>query len=284
VLTGIGTGIAVVAGSALIREARGRSIAQGLYGGAGVAGPGLALFVVPMAEPALGWRAAFVTGVAGAILAGAALLAAPAIARTSTFAGPRPRLRGLARDPELLRLGMIHTASFGMVAVAGNWIVEFLERDGWTTVTAAAVGSVLVIAGAPGRLLGGVVLERHPGAARATVAASLVVGGLGLAVTALAPPLVPALAAAAVAGLCSGLPFAATFGRAGRIRRDAPATAAAIVNGSSSLAIVAGTPLLGLAFASHAGARAGLLAVAALWAGALVLALGMRDPAAEALS
>jgi MFS family permease len=283
-LTGVGTGLAVIAGTALIREARGRSLAQGLYGAAGVAGPGAALFVVPMLEPSLGWHAPFATGLACALIAGAALLAIAPPARSAPAQASRTRLTALARDRELLRLGLIHSASFGASVVAANWIVEFLERDDWSTVSAAAVGSTLVLAGAPGRLLGGWVLERRPDAVRSSTALSLLVGGASLAMVVLSPPLALALAAAAAAGLCAGIPFAATFGAAGRIRQDAPATAAAIVNGSSSVSVVVGTPLLGLTFASQAGARAGLLAVAALWAGALVVALGMRDPAIEMTS
>ena len=48
-LMGVGTGIAFVSGSAYVRESGGSPLAQGLYGGLGLGGGGLALVVVPQA-------------------------------------------------------------------------------------------------------------------------------------------------------------------------------------------------------------------------------------------
>jgi MFS family permease len=280
-IVGAGMGIAIIAGTTFIREALGGSLAQGLYGAAGVVGPAAALLAVPLLEPALGWRAPFASAAACAVAAAVMLAAAPRLARQS-----RPRaatgLRELVADRELLRLGAVHTASFGLSVVAANWIVEYLERTGWSTVRAAAVGSVFVLSAAPGRLLGGWLLARRRDLTQAAVTGALVGGGLGLAVLALGPPLGVAVLAALLAGGCSGVPFAATFGAAAEVRRDAPGTAVALVNGSASLIVVVGAPLLGLAFASTAGAQAALLLVAAAWAAAAMLAAGItvvREPA-----
>ena len=73
-LIGIGTGLGFIAGSAYVRESGGSPFAQGLYGGVGLAGGGLALAVVSQLDGWLGWRAPFwtalVVGVAGlAVLA-----------------------------------------------------------------------------------------------------------------------------------------------------------------------------------------------------------------------
>ena len=275
---GAGMGIGIIAGTTYIREALGGSLAQGLYGAAGVVGPAAALLAVPLLEPALGWRAPFASAAVCAVAAGAVLAFAPRLAARARRSEPSTGLRELVVDPGLLRLGAIHTASFGLSVVAANWMSEYLRRRGWSTVPAAAVGSVLVLAAAPGRLAGGWLLARRPELIRRAVMASLVGGGLGLAVLALGPPLGVALAAALLAGACSGVPFAATFGAAAEVRRDAPGTAVALVNGSASAVVVVGAPALGLAFSSVAGAQAALLALAGLWAAAATVAagLGMR--------
>jgi hypothetical protein len=52
---------------------------------------------------------------------------------------------------------------------------------------------------------------------------------------------------------------------AGRVRADAPAAAVGLVNMVGNLAVVAGTPLLGLAFSLPGDGRIGVAAVGALW-------------------
>jgi cyanate permease len=281
-VVGAGMGIGIIAGTTYIREALGGSLAQGLYGAAGVVGPAAALLVVPLLEPALDWRAPFASAAACAVAAGVVLAWAPSLAGRARRPGAATRLRELAVDRDLLRLGAIHSASFGLSVVAANWIVEYLERTGWSTVRAAVVSSALVLSAAPGRLIGGWVLTRRRDLTPVVVTGSLVGGGLGLAALTLGPPLGLAVVAALLTGACSGVPFAATFGAAAEVRRDAPGTAVALVNGTASLVVVLGAPLLGLAFVSTAGAQAALLLVAAAWAAAAVLAAGMvvsREPA-----
>jgi MFS family permease len=63
-LMGIGTGAGFVAGSDYVRAARGTATAQGLYGGASVAGGGLAIAIVPLLDGPLGWRAPYASAVA----------------------------------------------------------------------------------------------------------------------------------------------------------------------------------------------------------------------------
>ena len=60
-LTGVGTGLAFISGSAYVRASGGSPFAQGLFGGIGLAGGGLALAVVPALEGTLGWRSPFWT-------------------------------------------------------------------------------------------------------------------------------------------------------------------------------------------------------------------------------
>jgi hypothetical protein len=75
--------------------------------------------------------------------------------------------------------------------------------------------------------------------------------------------------AAAVAGLAAGVPFAAVFAGAQRTRPEAPGAAVGFVNTWAIAAIVAGTPLLGLAFSLPGEGRLGFACLAALWLAAL---------------
>ena len=67
-LTGIGTGVSFIAGSAYVRAVGGSPAAQGLFGGVGLAGGGFALAVVPQVERFLGWRAPYATALADSLI------------------------------------------------------------------------------------------------------------------------------------------------------------------------------------------------------------------------
>lgn len=278
-LIGIGTGFTFVAGSDYVRAAGGSAFAQGLYGGVGVGGGGLALAVVPQVESAIGWRAPFVTALA---IAGAAMLvlaAGPPDAprRRRVHEDGAPRL-GLLADSRLYRLAVLFACSFGLSIVVGNWVVTLLVRAGGETRgTAGAVGALTLLLGGVTRPLGGWILRRHPDRIRAAVGASIAAGATGTAVLAAAGPLALDVAAAALVGLAAGIPFAVAFTAAARTRPDAPAASVGFVNGAGSLAIVAGTPLLGLTFSLPGDGRIGFLAAAALWASALLALPSERE-------
>jgi len=257
-LVGIGSGAGFVAGAEYMRSAHASAVLQGLYGGATMAGGGLAVAVVPQLEPWLGWRAPYWSALAVAALTAVVLAAAPGgpVAR-----GSRARLLA---DRRLVRLGLLHGATFGLAVVAANWVVPLLERQGHPRGTAAALGSLLLLAGIVTRPLGGLVADRP-----AALVASLLAGAGAFAVLAMPVPLAALGAAAAVAGLAAGLPFAAVFAGAQRTRPDAPGAAVGFVNTWAIAAIVAGTPLLGLAFSLPGEGRIGFACLAALWLAAL---------------
>ena len=77
---------------------------------------------------------------------------------------------------------------------------------------------------------------------------SLVAASAGALLLASSGPLWVAGIGALALGLAAGLPFAAIFDAAQRIRPDAPGAAIALVNGCAVLTILVGTPLAGLAF------------------------------------
>ena len=270
-LTGIGTGVAFIAGSAYVRAVGGSPAMQGVFGGFGLAGGGFALAVVPQVERLVGWRAPYATAVAVALLGLVVLGVAPADERR---ARPRPAagLRaGVLLDRRLYRLAVLYSASLGLSVTVGNWVVTLLDRHGGLGKgTAGAIGSLTLALGILTRPLGGWILHEHPARARLAVGASLAGGAAGTLLLAVArPPLVAALGAALV-GVAAGIPFAPSFTGAALLRPDSPAAAVGLVNGAAAAVILVGTPLLGLSFGLPGDGRAGFCVVAALWLGALL--------------
>jgi MFS family permease len=280
-LAGVGTALGFVAGIDYVRAQGGSSFAQGLYGGLALGAGGAALAIVPQVEDSIGWRApyasAFVLAALGAIVlaTGPADRKAPAATDRRRRSAGRP---GLLRDPRLYRLCLVYAASFGLSVVLGNWVVTLLERaGGYSSGVAGAVGSFVLLGGIVSRPLGGFATRRYPDRVRAILAASFVVSGAGTLILAAAgsPPL--SLAGALLLGLAAGLPFAASFGAAARVRPEAPAAAIGMVNMAANLVIVAATPLIGLTFSLPGDGRIGFLAATALWLAALLVLPAVRE-------
>ena len=262
-VVGIGSGAAFVAGIDLVRAGGGRALLQGLYGGATMAGGGLALMVVPPLTDATSWRAPYWSG---AILALAAAI-------PTVVASGLPRLghagEWVLRDPTLLPIGVLQAATFGLAVIAGNWAVPLLERQGATSTVAGLAGGLILFLGVVTRPLGGLAAEREGGKTVAVVA--LIGTSAGALLLALDGSLAVATLGAFVLGLLAGLPFAATFAAAQRLRPDAPAAATALVNACGVLTILVGTPLAGLAFELPGDGRLAFAAMAAASAAALIV-------------
>ena len=274
-LTGFGTGVAFVAGSAYVRAVGGSPAAQGVFGGVGLAGGGLALAVVPQAANVVGWRAPYATAVAVALLGLALLAAAPADRRRPARVGRRA---GVLFDRSLYRLAVLYSVSLGLSVTVGNWVVTLLDRHGGLGKGAAgAVGSLTLALGVVTRPFGGWILREHPRWARPAVGASLAGGAAGtLLLAAARPPLVAALGAALV-GVAAGIPVAPSFTGAALLRPDAPAAAVGLVNGAAAAVILVGTPLLGLSFGLPGDGRAGFVVATALWLVALLVLPSARQ-------
>jgi len=262
-VVGLGSGAGFVAGLDLVRAGGGGAVLQGLYGGATMAGGGLALLIVPPLTEATSWRAPYATGLALALVAAILVLG---------VRGVRPMgrtRRGVLGDAALLPLGALQVASFGLAVIAGNWIVPLLERHGATTAVAGALGSFVLLAGIVTRPLGGALANRWPARRRGLVGGSLVAISAGALVLAAGGPLWLSALGSLALGLAAGLPFAVIFEAAQRLRPDAPAAAIALVNACAVLAIVIGTPLVGLGFDLPGDGPAGFAAVALLAFGGL---------------
>lgn len=281
-VVGLGTGLGFVSGSDYIRGRGGSPLVQGIYGGGSVASPGIALAVVPALEGPLGFRAPFATAIAVALAVLLLVVAAPDAPATPRHAGEHVDA-GLFRDRRLYRFSVIHTASFAFSVVVGNWVVTLLRKHGVVERDAAVAGSLTLLLGFFTRALGGWIMRAHPRRTPLAVATSLVAGGAGTILLALPLPFAALVAASALVGLAAGIPFAVAFSGAAAARPGAPGAAVGFINAWAALVIVAGTPLLGLAFSLPGRGRLGFAVVGALWIVA-ALATPPRDETASARS
>jgi MFS family permease len=271
-LTGLGTGIGFIAGSEYVRAAGGSPFAQGMFGGFGVAGGGFALAVVPQLERAFGWRAPFLLSIALAAIALAALLASPLPAAAArALSATRATALQVIGDHRLYRIAAMHTAAFGISVVAGNWVVTLLERHGYSTGLASALGALTLGVSVLSRPLGGWIMRHHLDRIRFASGASLAAGAVALGGLAAAGPVALAVVSAVTVGMAAGIPFAPAFAGAARTRPDAPGAAVGMINMCGSILIVAATPLVGLTFSLPGAGRLGFLALAVLWAAALLV-------------
>jgi MFS family permease len=271
-IVGVGTGLAFISGSALVRESGGGPLAQGVFGGVSLAPGGLALAIVPQLEELLGWRAPYWTALAlGLAVLVAVVVLTPGV-RVSpmglTLTADRPA--GVLRDRRLYPPAILYSASYGVGLVLANWVVELLQRhstlgDG----AAAAVGALTLVLVVVSRPLGGWILEAHPELTRQALAASIVGGTAGTVALIAADPAWLAVLGALFVGIGAGIPFSPAFTGAAAARRDAPAAAVGLVNTAANLVVLVGTPLVGLSFSLTGEGRLGFAALAVLWLAAL---------------
>jgi nitrate/nitrite transporter NarK len=254
-VAGIGTGASFVSGSDYVRSTIGTPLAQGLYGAASMASGGLALVLVPQWGS---WQAPFASAALLATAGAVAVAAAPRAPDRPPLSAALPSFG----DRRLLRLAAMHSASFGFSVVVANWVVTLLERHDDASAEAAGVAAGLtLLLGIVTRPAGGRVYGRA-----GLLRASFLAGGAGTALLALGSQLGVAVAAAAVVGLAAGVPFAASFTDAARLRPDAPGAAIGLVNMAAAATILVGTPLVGVSFSLPGDGRLGFAVVAALWA------------------
>jgi MFS family permease len=279
-VTGLGTGIAFVAGSEYVRATVGTAGSQGIYGAAGVGGGGLALAIVPLAVPPLEWRAPYVTAL---VFAALVLLALP-FAPRDRGRGERRRSQGarvgeIVRDRRLYPLAAAHTASFGLSVIVGTWAVPLLQHDGYGRRLSGAVAALALLGGIVTRPLGGRILQHRPQRAAQLLGVSMLLGAVGTALLLLDIPLVARIAGAALLGLAAGLPFAAAFAGAQALRPDAPGAAVGFVNSCATFLILVGAPLVGFTFSLPGQGRLGFVVIAVAWALAFIAVRPSKLPA-----
>jgi MFS family permease len=279
-IVGVGTGLAFISGSALVRESGGSPLAQGVFGGVSLAPGGLALAVVPQLEDALGWRAPYWSSLALGLLVLAAVLAlAPAAAEPARPPGVRA---GVVRDRRLYRFAILYMASYGIGLVLANWVVELLQRhsdlsDG----AAAAVGALTLVLVVLSRPLGGWIMNELPELTPQALAASILAGTAGTIALIAAEPTWLAVLGALFVGIGAGIPFSPAFTGAAAVRPDAPAAAVGLVNTAANLVVLVGTPLVGLSFSLPGEGRLGFAALAVFWIAALGVVVSRPRTAAS---
>lgn len=265
-IVGVGTGLAFISGSALVRESGGGPLAQGVFGGVSLAPGGLALAIVPQLEEVLGWRAPYWSSLALALF----VLAAVLVLAPTGPSRPREAGSGVVLDRRLYRFAILYMASYGIGLVLANWVVELLQRhstlgDG----PAAAVGALTLVLVVVSRPLGGWILDARPELTSQALAASIVGGTAGTLALVLAGPAWLAVLGALLVGIGAGIPFSPAFTGAAGARPDAPAAAVGLVNTAANLVVLVGTPLVGLSFSLAGEGRLGFAVLAALWLAAL---------------
>ncbi len=273
-VAGVATGVGFVAGTDFIRRAGGTAIAQGIFGGVGYGSTALPLIVVPQLIGFAGWRAPYVFALAVGLAA--LLLVVTAEREQAVPTRERPdeaRLEtSMFTDARLYRLAAMHGIAL-LALVVGNWISTLFVRNfGVSVGVAGLMGALALTGGLVTRPTSGWLVHHRPELVRLALVSSLVAGAAGTLTLALAPSPAVALVGAGLLGLAAGVPFAPAMFGAGRVRADAPAAAVGLVNTLGNVAVVAGTPLLGLAFSLPGNGRIGFAAVAAIWLlGLLVL-------------
>lgn len=264
-VTGLGSGAGFVAGADLVRAAGLAPVWRGAFGASTMLGGGLAVAIVPLVEPALGWRAPYWSGLVIALGVIALVRRTPPLPRVAH--GPPVVL-----DRRLVPLGMVHAATFGVSYLSASWIVPLLERRGAAREAAAVVGALVLLGGVVTRIGGGLLVQHRPALGRPAVAVALASCALASLVLALPLPLAVHALATLLLGLAAGVPFAIVFGAAQALRLDAPAAALAFVNAFAIALLLVGTPLAGAAFSLPGEGRIAFAAIAAVCLAALPVA------------
>jgi nitrate/nitrite transporter NarK len=272
-VSGAGFAVCFVSGAELARRSGAGPAGLGLFGGVALGTSGVAVLVVPMVEPLLGWRAAWSTSGAVALLAlvCVALVRLPAAPATHRPRATRAKGRPLLVDGELHRLGSVHAVTLGIGVVLSNWAALVLaDTWGLGRTAAAAVASLVLGCSVLSRPLGGELARRFPARSGALATVSLVACAAATLALAVPTTTVVAVVAVLVIGILSGLPFAPVIAAVQARRPDRPAAAVGMVNSHANTLILVGTPLLGAAIAAG-HATGALVVVAALWTLPLLL-------------
>jgi predicted MFS family arabinose efflux permease len=252
-------------------------------------GGALGALLLPSLARGLGWRGAL------AVAAGLIALSAAAVglgyrepARTTPVgAGEPPGAPGVAAVLGNRAIWLVSLATFLFAAVQVSWIsyvpLYLSEVAGLSVVAAGAVLGQAQLAGALGRVVFGVVSDRVFGGRRliVLVMAGAATAGLCLATAAIGPT-TPAVLVSLIA-LAFGLTGIGWNGvhhtlLAELAGRESAATAVGLCLAISSLGVITGAPLFGLAADRLQMYDWGWVALAVAMLAALALLTGVREP------
>ncbi|GLJ61374.1 MFS transporter [Microbacterium barkeri] len=287
-LFGLGMGGAEVAlnvEGAEVEQAIGRSVMplmHGFFSLGTVVGAVAGMLLTAAAFP-VAVHLAVVAALIAVVLAAAIRNVPSGIGRRAT---PRERGRrapraAVWRDPGLLLVSGIILALAMAEGTAGDWLpILMVEGHGVDAALGSGVYAIFAVSMTVGRFAGGRFVDRF---GRPTVlAASALLGAIGLAVVIFVDSQAAAAAAVVLWGLGTSLGFPLALSVAG----DSGEDTAARVSFAATIGYVAflvGPPVLGL-LGEHFGLRAALIVVLALVAVAIFLAPGARTPAERELA
>ncbi len=266
-VSGVGFAVCFVSGAELARTSGRGARGMGVFGGVALAASGASVLGVALSEPALGWRAAWVTSAVVSMVALAVVLRLPGqgLRQAPTAPAPGAGVLRLMGDGQLFRLATVHATTLGLGLVLSSWATTLLA-DVWSFPPAAAavVGSLVLGLSILSRPLGGQVTASFPQRDRQLWVLVLIACAGATAALAVPGPAVVAVLAVVVLGMLSGLPFAAIV-RAAQDREPLrPAAAVGLMNTLAFSLVVVGTPAVGWAV-DHDRAQLALVAVALLW-------------------
>ncbi|WP_456284666.1 MFS transporter [Microbacterium sp. JZ101] len=287
-LFGLGMGGAEVAlnvEGAEVEQAIGRSVMplmHGFFSLGTVVGAVAGMLLTAAAFP-VAVHLAVVAALIAVVLAATIRNVPSGIGRRAT---PRERGRrspraAVWRDPGLLLVSGIILALAMAEGTAGDWLpILMVEGHGVDAALGSGVYAIFAVSMTVGRFAGGRFVDRF---GRPTVlAASALLGAIGLAVVIFVDSQAAAAAAVVLWGLGTSLGFPLALSVAG----DSGEDTAARVSFAATIGYVAflvGPPVLGL-LGEHFGLRAALIVVLALVAVAIFLAPGARTPAERELA
>ncbi|MBI1733711.1 MAG: MFS transporter [Candidatus Rokubacteria bacterium] len=227
-------------------------LAQGLHGGAVQLGIGLGLLTLPAIGERLGWRTAI--GVSAVVIV-VSLVHWQAMARPTPPAPARAPLGSVLGNATIWRLGLVHTATFGLAILLGTWIATYLVHEfALSLATAGVLGSVGLVIGAVGRPLGGIVVARRYAAPRTLILTMLGAATVGLGLLAWpARPLALAITGIVLVGVAAAFAYAPVVALAARSAPDSAGAALGLISLVATPGVIIGAPLVGALLTASGG-------------------------------
>lgn len=246
-IAGVSFAIVFVAGGRYINafwQGDRQYLAQGLHGGVMQLGIGGAIFLLPLVATRFGWRGAFMVS---SIPPFVVWLLWEWKARAGAAAASRATISSVLSNGTIWRLGVAHSATFGIALVLGTWIAVYLTREfGLPLAAAGALGSVVPLVGVAGRPLGGALVARGLVNPRRMVQVPLAALLIALVMMAWpGRPLGVALFGMAVAGTATTLGFASIVALTARAAPGAPGAALGLLALVLDAFVIVGAPLVG---------------------------------------
>ena len=249
IITGFGTGACFIGGAKYIYQTTNPEklhLYQGYYGASVLFGSGFVIFCLPQIVSYFGnnWVYGFYTTATIALFA---LLVWVFISPSShPVEHPHVKLTTMIANRNLLLLGAVQMASFGLSIVIGTWITILLKdnlklSNGWLVST---VASLILILGIFFRPLGGKLIPKF--GIKNIIVFSLLMVSLGcfiLSITNITFPI--AVLALLILGTGCGLPYVSVFTRASQLFPGRVGVAMGLANMLGMVMILIGAPLVG---------------------------------------